>query len=164
MILLHVLTACSRPEGLPAISQALAAAPAGVTVRWHIGFDLARQHVGGQAVKNALLDDLTDGWVWICDDDNLPASGFLDRLVELLGRDCAGYLFGQMRPGGAVPALPPAVGRTDVAQLVVRREAVGDLRIPEQYDGDGHWICQVWTQAMALIDEPLTGYNAQRWR
>ena len=166
--LLHILTACSRPGGLAAIADALSAAPSGLDLRWHVGFDLARRHIGGQAVKNALLDGIDDGWVWVCDDDNLPAPGFLYRLAVLLGDDaCDGYLFGQLRPGGYVPPVPPALGVTDVAQVVLRRRAIGAHRLPAQYDGDGHWICAIWRDhpgRIALVDEALTLYNAQEWR
>lgn len=164
-MLIHVLTACSRPEGLAPIGQTLAAAPDGLDVRWHVGYDLARQHVGGQAVKNRLLDDISDGYVWICDDDNLPAPGFLARLLTLPPAPL--YLFGQRRPAGRCqPALPPAVGQTDAAQLVAHISAIGGRRLPEQYDGDGHWITAVWAACGGglLIDEPLTLYNAQRWQ
>lgn len=166
--LLHILTACSRPGGLAPIADALGGAPPGLEVRWHVGFDLARCHIGGQTVKNTLLDGIDDGWVWVCDDDNLPAPGFLARLAVLLSDDAHdGYLFGQLRPGGYVHAVPPALGVTDVAQVVLRRRAIGAHRLPAQYDGDGHWICAIWRDhpgRIALIDEALTLYNAQEWR
>jgi hypothetical protein len=163
---LHILTACSRPAGLPRIAAAIAAAPAGLAIQWHVGFDLARRHVGGQAVKNRLLDSIAGGWCWVCDDDNLPHPAFFPRLAGLLAEPRAAcYLFGQSRgPQGTALAAPPAIGRTDIAQVVVHRDHIGDLRIPESYDGDGHWIAALWGQGKTMqINEILTLYNAQRW-
>lgn len=162
---LHILTACARPAGLPLIAAACAAAPPPLDVRWHVGFDLERRHVGGQAVKNRLLDAISPdapGYVWVCDDDNAPAPGFFERLAGLPPAPL--YLFGQRRPTGYAPARPPAVGHTDVAQVVVSRAVVGELRLPETYEGDGHWIVALWARCGGgvLVDEPLTTYNAQR--
>jgi hypothetical protein len=160
---LHILTACSRPSGLAAIAACLADAPPELRITWHVGYDLTRQHVGGQAVKNALLDGIGDGWVWICDDDNTPAPGFFERLTQLEPADL--YLFGQQRPEGYAAPTVPRVGQTDAAQAVVRRRVIGALRLPEVYDGDGKWICAVHAAcgSAVLVNEPLTTYNAQRW-
>jgi hypothetical protein len=162
---LHILTACSRTEGLAAIAATLADAPAELRITWHVGYDLTRQHVGGQAIKNHLLDSIGDGWVWICDDDNLPAPGFFARLLSLPAATDM-YLFGQQRPEGYAAPGMPRVGQTDAAQAVIRRSAIGTLRIPEQYDGDGHWIAAIYLSChnAVLVNEPLTTYNAQRWQ
>jgi hypothetical protein len=161
---LHILTACSRPAGLAAIAAALAAAPPELRVTWHIGYDPTRQHVGGQAVKNALLDSIGDGYIWICDDDNVPAPGFFERLARLEPADL--YLFGQQRPEGYAAPTLPRVGQTDAAQAVVSRRAIGLLRLPECYDGDGRWLCAVHAAcgSAVFVNEPLTRYNGQVWQ
>ena len=158
---LHILTACSRPSGLTRLADALASAPACLAAQWHVGFDLACQHVGGQAVKNRLLDQVRDGWVWVCDDDNLPVPGFFAYLAQAAPADL--LLFSQTRHGRMVHAAAPRLDETDIAQAVIRRDTIGDTRLPEVYNGDGAWLMQVaaQTQSVALIDLPLTAYNAQ---
>jgi hypothetical protein len=172
-MILHVLTACSRPERLEGLGLVLglAAGAAGIDLRWHVAFDLERRHVGGQAVKNRLLDAIPaddPGWVWICDDDNAPHPSFLLRLVQLEPVLPAAVLFAQQRgpaEGGRIlPAEPPRVGRVDAAQLVARRSFIGAARIPEAYDGDGVWIVGLWDPAqVVLVDEPFTLWNGADW-
>lgn len=166
---LHILTACSRPEGLAPIARALGVPMPTVALQWHVGFDLVCAHVGGQAVKNRLLDSISisDGWVWVCDDDNLPHPAMLAALPLLLHDDTPdGYLFAQDRgPQGYHAVAAPCVGRTDIAQLLIRRDAIGTHRIPESYDGDGQWIVNLYQQrALHQVADVPTYYNAQRWQ
>ncbi|HEY6206289.1 MAG TPA: hypothetical protein VIW21_09005, partial [Chthoniobacterales bacterium] len=84
-MVLHILTAVTRPENLPKLAESLIpAATAGVELAWHLGYDLERRHVAGQAVKNRLLDRIGPGrdWVWILDDDNTAHPEFFRRLTE----------------------------------------------------------------------------------
>lgn len=176
-MILHVLTACSRIQTLTALGAALERAEIErIQLHWHVAFDLERRHVGGQAVKNRLLDQIPaddPGWVWICDDDNLPHPVFFRRLAQLwaegqrVGMPDA-YLFAQLRgplEGGRIlPARPPRAGYVDAAQLVARRSYIGDYRLPATYDGDGVWIEGLYVPgAVALIDEPITLYNGATW-
>lgn len=172
-MILHVITACSRPERLPRLAAELGRAHAhGVDLRWHVGLDLDRRHVGGQAVKNRLLSGLAraEGWAWICDDDNLPHPAFLQRLPALAAAhpSAAGLLLAQDRGPHENrtlrPELPPRVGRVDAAQLVVRVGVAASVRIPETYDGDGHWIAQIAaTVSIHPVDEVLTLWNGGDW-
>src|ERR1043166_599735 len=76
-MVLHILTAVTRPENLPKLAESLIpAAAAGVELAWHVGYDLEHRHVAGQAVKNRLLDRISPSqdWVWILDDDNTARS------------------------------------------------------------------------------------------
>lgn len=157
---LHVLTACSRPELLGRLGAALAVAEQhGIELHWHVGYDLARQHIGGQAVKNRLLDSISDGWLWVCDDDNLPHHSFLPRLPSLIN-NTDGLLVAQERRGELVPPIP-VVGQVDIAQLIARRERIGRYRLFDQYDGDGHFICMLHAERpLTLVNEPLALYNA----
>jgi len=158
---LHILTACSRPSGLTRLADAIASAPACVQVVWHVGFDLEQQHIGGQAVKNRLLDDIHDGWVWVCDDDNLPVPGFFAWLTQQAPADL--LLFAQRRQGRIVHAAYPQVDETDIAQAVMARSLIATQRLPEVYNGDGLFLVALAAQTsnIVLIDLPLTAYNAQ---
>jgi hypothetical protein len=84
-MILHILTAMTRPQNLPKMAESLIpAAAAGVELTWHFGYDVDRKHIAGQAVKNRLLDTITapDDWVWILDDDNTAHPDFFRRLAE----------------------------------------------------------------------------------
>jgi hypothetical protein len=170
---LHVLTACTRPENLPALAASLApAAAAGVDLHWHVGFDLERRHPGGQGVKNALLDDVADGWVWILDDDNTAAPGFFAALARVVAREeapvwlvaCAQRTAGGVRYVSRGTLRPTHV---DTAQLVARRDVIGAQRIPEHYCGDGEWIAALAAgipdAAIVYLNDPVVvTYNALR--
>ena len=97
---LHVLTAVSRPENLGQIAESLAVAVEraeyGVDLAVALGmFDPDRQHVGGQALKNDMLDDIDDGWVWILDDDTLAHPDVLATVLT-----AAYYAVAPRRRGG----------------------------------------------------------------
>ena len=158
---LHILTACSRPSGLTRLADAIASAPACLQVVWHVGFDLDCQHIGGQAVKNRLLDEVQDGWVWVCDDDNLPVPGFFAWLTQQAPADL--LLFAQRRQGRIAAAAAPRLDETDIAQAVIARTLIETCRIPEVYNGDGLFLVALAAQTsnIVLIDQPLTAYNAQ---
>jgi hypothetical protein len=130
-------------------------------VVWHVGFDLEQQHIGGQAVKNCLLDDVHDGWVWVCDDDNLPVPGFFACLTQQAPADL--LLFAQRRRGKMVAAAYPRVDETDSAQAVMARSLIAAQRLPEVYNGVGVFLVELaaQTSSIVLIDHPLTAYNAQ---
>jgi hypothetical protein len=146
---------------LSRLADAIASAPACLQVVWHVGFDLDRQHIGGQAVKNRLLNEIHDGWVWVCDDDNLPVPGFFAWLTQQAPADL--LLVAQQRQGQMVAAAYPRVDETDIAQAVIARSLIAAQRLPEVYNGDGLFLVALAAQTskIALINEPLTAYNAQ---
>lgn len=161
-MLLNVLTAVSRPENLPRIAESLATAVVkapNVKVCWRWGWDLERRHVGGQAVKNALLDDVEDGWVWILDDDTLVHP---DVLTVVQGYENAeAVVVAQQRTDGRVLWGELVVGSIDVGQVFLRRHLIVDHRIPETYDGDGYWLIEVLEDArVKWVDDVLSLHNA----
>jgi len=167
-MILHILTACSRPGNLPAWAADLAAIAGeypGVDLRWHVAFDLQRRHVGGQAVKNALLDSIPaddPGWVWIGDDDNALDTAMLEALAAYADRgDVDAVVFAQRRHG-YIAAPCAVVDEVDVAQLIARRRFIGDARIPACYNGDGQWIAALAQRGGVVYDDrPVTMYNGR---
>ena len=164
MTVLHIITACSRPEFLPALAADLAEAArgAGVDLRWHVAFDMERQHIGGQAVKNRILDSISgDGWVWIGDDDNTLDQAMLSAVAEYDARPVDVVISAQRR--GQQLAPPCAVlNRVDAAQFVARRSAIGSHRLPETYNGDGMLIAALAKTARMVYDQRvLTNYNGR---
>lgn len=131
---LNVLTAVSRPENLPRIAKSLADAMARapeVQVHWRFRFDLERQHVGGQALKNALLENVPDDeWVWALDDDTLAHEDVLLLASTFTNRDA--IVFSQLRTDGRVlPAHPDSVvpGSIDIGQAFLRRSLIGRAHV-----------------------------------
>jgi GT2 family glycosyltransferase len=166
---LHIVTAITRPENVRAIELSFApAAAAGVDVVWHTQADPERAHVGGQGIKNQLLDQITDGWVWICDDDNVAHADFFRALAQAAQQHPDARLLviaQQHRSGGIRQVHRQMLKQThvDAAQVVARRDAIGELRIPEHYCGDGEWIEALANtlapEQIVYIREPLVFYN-----
>jgi hypothetical protein len=159
---LHVLTALTRPENLEAIANSLLAAKCdGVEVCWHIRKG-QRDDPGGQRTKNSLLDEISDGWVWILDDDTVVHPDLFRRVLPQAEKSDA-VVVGQIRPpDGWVMEGRIMVGGIDTGQVVFRRELAGDRRIPEEYAGDGLFFEQILTgnDRVTFIGDGLSYYNA----
>lgn len=163
MTVLHIITACSRPEFLPAWAAELteAACCAGIDLRWHVAFDLNHQHVGGQDVKNRILDSLAGGWVWIGDDDNVLDPAMLSAVAEYDARPVDVVIFAQRRGKQIAPPCA-VVDRVDAAQFVARRSAIGNHRLPAKYNGDGLLIAALAKTARMVYDQrAVTNYNGR---
>lgn len=170
-MILHVLTAITRPENLPRLSASLDAAfESGVEICWHTRTDPDRQFVGGQALKNEMLDDDndSDGWVWILDDDNIAHPDLFTALMACVKARPEARLIviaQQHRTRYIRRASRQMLRQThvDAGQVVIRRDAIGERRIPPHYCGDGEWIETIANSLeddqIAYIHEPVTYYN-----
>jgi hypothetical protein len=163
---LHLLTAVTRQENLPVIARSIARASDGleIEISWHLRFDRDHRHVGGQAVKNMLLDGVTDGWVHVLDDDTKLHRQVLRRLAGLQ-ENAEAVVFSQQNGGQYLCARLENMrpGHCDIGQAFIRRDVIGDERIPEKYEGDGLFLGAVLKDRMvAWVDEPLSLYNALR--
>jgi len=144
----HVLTAVSRPENLSAIGASIATAAKRIPrhqVTWHCRFDTGRMHVGGQYLKNQMLDDIDDGWVVILDDDTLMHKQFFVRVASTLTQqpELSGIVVSQKRTTGQLLIAHPdnvAVGEIDAGQAILKRSLIADERLPTNYAGDGIWL------------------------
>jgi hypothetical protein len=164
---LHVLTAVSRPENLQAVEASLDVAAdnaPGVRMTWHWRLDVERQHVGGQAIKNQMLDEIKDGWVWVLDDDTTAHPDVLAAVEGVMGARPEAVIVSQQRTDGRVLLAQPSwmvPGGVDIGQAFLRRDLIGDHRIPESYEGDGEFIQAVLAGARALyVPEVLSLHNA----
>jgi hypothetical protein len=139
---LHVLTAITRLHNVPRIAESLTAAAGYVDLVWHWRFDIERQKVGGQELKNDMIDGITDGWIWILDDDNLMHPLFCKTLIQTLTAhpDALMIVVGQVPLGGYIRQAAHQnlrVDHVDAAQMIIRRDALGAHRLPLTYAGDG---------------------------
>ncbi len=165
---LHILTACTRPANLPRVGESIiAATPRGWDVSWHVRFDPQRIHVGGQALKNQMLDEITDGWCWILDDDTVAHPDILYRLSEVLvdKPKMRALVVDQTRADGRYLIAAPdqvAIGYIDAGQAIIRRDLIADKRLPENYEGDGHWLMSVLRDQpyVVYLNLPLSLHNA----
>lgn len=171
---LYVLTAVTRPENLPKLAASLdPATELGIAVCWRTRADPERQHEGGQALKNEMLDDDDDpeGWVYILDDDNIAHPQFFAQLLACLEAhpDARMIAIAQQHRSGWVRQVNRQMLRqthVDAGQVVIRKDAIGDQRIPLDYCGDGAWIeaiaARLTDEQIAYLHAPLTYYNYLR--
>lgn len=159
----HVLTAVTRPENLAEIGRSLerAIARADADVVWHLRFDPSQEHVGGQQIKNELLEEIEDGWIWFLDDDTLVHPDIFTHLDE----DYDAVVFSMQYDDHRLHADPKNAkhGEIDIGQAILKRALIGEDRILPLYDGDGHFLEHLLGRENArvlYIDEIRTYYNA----
>jgi hypothetical protein len=161
-VTLHVLTACTRPTNLPVIAESLATWGSADLI-WHIRFDHRHEHIGGQAVKNALLDEIADGWVMFLDDDTVVHPKLWKRFMQHRNGAAAIVVSQQHSVLGILHAAHENVmiGTIDIGQVILRREVIGLHRIPETYAGDGEFLSAILPHVDAVyLDEVLSFHNA----
>jgi hypothetical protein len=162
---LHVVTAITRPANLAAIADSLAAAccTSRVDLVWHWRFDWQREHVGGQKLKNDALDDIRDGWVWMLDDDTIAHSEILQAWAQHARHEGVGaVVFGQSRADGRILVANEQnvrVGHIDIGQAFLRRDIIGEHRLPEHYDGDGMFLEAVLPSCETIYDNRLLSFH-----
>jgi hypothetical protein len=149
-VLIHILTAVSRPENLTRVGDSIFDnLPEEVDVMWWHRPDPNREYVGGQWLKNRMLEEIglngLTGWVCILDDDTLMHPSFLRKIYRAHRQhpEANAIVVSQKRTTGVVLQARPenmVVGKVDAGQAVIRRSLIGDLLIPETYAGDGEWL------------------------
>lgn len=146
---LHVLTAVTRPENIAEIQRSIYAAEdnsfAPIVTVHHRLYDPDRKHVGGQHLKNQMLQEIHDGWVCVLDDDTVMHPSFLYKIYRARVQNplANAFVVSQRRTTNVVLQAKPenmVVGKVDAGQAVLRRSFVGDTLIPETYAGDGEWL------------------------
>jgi hypothetical protein len=159
---LHVLTACSRPGNMEKVAWSLNNWPQDADFTWHVRFDFDRKHVGGQRLKNEMLDEISDGFVLFLDDDTEAHSEIWDAFLEHQDREAI-VVSQHHEILGYLEAAPEnvEVGAIDIGQVILRREAIGNHRIPETYAGDGEFLCAILPHVDAVyLDTILSIHNS----
>lgn len=126
----------------------------------------------GERHLNAILETLGPrDWFYGLADDNLPAEGFFERVRGHIDRDpvVRAIVFSTHRSViGTLLARPEAMhpGQVDGAQVVVRRDAVRDIRFVDDWSPDGVFISQLIhglrPDEIAYDPEFFVPYNALR--
>lgn len=176
---LHILTACSRPDGIKNVLAELSIAALVPThwflIRWHIAFQSHLQQDPHGCVKDNELIALipNDDWIWILDDDNLLHPGFFSALWKAWNDfpEKDAIVFSQNRKDALGPVLPAApenmrVGRVDTAQVVFRKSLLGTDRMREDHKcADGilyETLDKKYPSAFAFVDEAVVNFNWQK--
>lgn len=165
---LHVVTALTRPENVSTIAASFdtSLGTYGIDLCWHVREDPDHTAVGGQAIKNAILDFIHDGWVYICDDDNMIHPALFAALNDVITEDIDMVALAQQHRSSWIRQVDRSMLRethVDAGQVVIRRSAIGAHRIPEHYCGDGAWIEKIADELadyqIAYVHQPAAYYN-----
>lgn len=193
--MLNILTRCTRPNYLLQIKSAIDTNKGDSSIRWHIIFDTSvikdldaemlfnlqnewtELHFMsgfdgdyGHGLLNSVIDKVSDGWVWILDDDNQVHPDFFRVISEHLsddksivfnqridGKDFTGQEIRYARPENM------KVGGVDSAQYVLSRKLIDDHRlVAGAYVADSIFIEQVYNSnpsEFIFLDVELCYYN-----
>lgn len=182
MITFNVITPVTRPENLPRMALSLVDATRheGFSINWLWRYDLERKFVGGYALKNEMLNEVSDlfeydNWVFFLDDDTTCHPSLFQRVVDEVTKDTTlqAVVVSQERfengaEVGRLHAKKENVfpGGIDQGQAVIRRDIIGDTRIPtDTYFGDGIFLTEVLTRGInrvKYVDEFLSYFNYLR--
>lgn len=162
-MLINIVTAITRPENLSNICPSLtvAAVRADVDIVWHWAFDLKKENIGGQKIKNDVLDNIVDGWVWILDDDTTVHPDIFAEFKKTIGNAQA-FVVSQQRKDGYILTASPEnsrVNKIDAGQAIVHRSAIGDCRLPELYNGDGIYLEEVLQNCEVVYSDKILSYH-----
>lgn len=184
---LHIVTPCSRPENLAKMCDSIDALRPLFDVAWWVIFDLAAcdpvdvddaitdavyvpSSQWGAGQRNHALDRIEDGWVYFLDDDNLIHPNFFE-LKQLIADnpEKRAFAFAQKHVDGWVREVAPEtmkVNHIDMAQVLIRRDLIGDERFPLPfYNADGRFIQAIYDRSpdeWLLVNKVMCYYNALR--
>ena len=194
---INIITRCSRLNNLLEISDSVFNTDR-FKINWYVVFDrnivekidvdllLKLQSLGvnisfehsiqgdhGHQMINHVIDSITEGWVYILDDDNIIHPDFYERLFDTIetNSDKGGIIFHQ-KIGGIdftgqdIRYSSPdtvKVSKIDMAQFFLHRDLIGEYRLPMgHYVGDGMFIESLYekkSDSFIFIDEILCYYN-----
>lgn len=194
---LHILTRCSRIENILKVKDSVFRDGEGFDVTWHVLFDAAvfpeidgdlstalnQPHIQtsfsrsipgdlAHSALNAALDRISDGWVYVLDDDNLLHEDFYPYIRALMAqRNGRGIIFSQRIDGRDFTGLMVReakpenvkIQKIDMGQFLLRRDLIGEQRFDScDYLADGRFIEEIFKnheEEFVIVDEILCYYN-----
>jgi glycosyltransferase involved in cell wall biosynthesis len=138
-----------------------------------ISFDYSLPGDHGHEMVNKTIDKINEGWIYMLDDDNILHENFYEKIYSYMSSNpnSKAFIFSQ-KIGGIdftgqdVRYSHPdnvKVGKIDMAQFILKRDFVGERRIPVgYYVGDGMFIEKIYqedSKDIFFIDEILSYYN-----
>lgn len=149
---IRIITACSRPENLKQLYDSIRFE---MIHAWYIVYDTSKakctkqfannqkvvelecntKGVCGHPQINHALNIITEGYIYVLDDDNIMHPNFWTIVPQFDGENV--YTFDQIRMPGDKLLLGNSItyGYIDTAQFVVPRHRVSTVRWPEQMRG-----------------------------
>lgn len=175
MTTLNIITRCTRTTKIKEIFRSFDKKSENFFIKWFVVFDMTSlDHIPtdilsflgdkaeikfynsvptdyGHDMINKIIDQITDGLVYVLDDDNIIHPDFFTLLDEWIENQFSfgGLIFSQKIGGIDFTGLDireandqnVKVGKIDMAQFCLKREFIGDERIPfGHYVGDGMFI------------------------
>ena len=184
-----LVTPCSRPENLISMYDSI-----NFPCDWHIVFDAddngfarimdrfrdnlflfdwikplaVKGGVSGNMQRNLALDNITDGWCYFLDDDNLMHPMWYEVTTGILrGRNDISGIFYSQKVGSKTRVVSPdtiRVGFVDQAQWLVKRDLIGTHRFEQVYYADGIMAETLYDSCkkgfVFYNDSDVTIYNA----
>ena len=197
MEIINIITRCTRFNNLKEISKSVFSTNK-FTIKWYVIFDtnfvenlpidlllfLQRQNViikfeksepndHGHQMINNVLDEISEGWVYVVDDDNIIHEDFYDTIHDTIinHSNIDGIIFDQ-KIGGIdftrqdfriCSPEEVKVSKIDMAQFILSRSLIGLNRIPKGfYVGDGMFIEKLFNEnknRFYFINKVLSYYN-----
>ena len=121
----------------------------------------------GHKKRNWFLDNVLDGYVYFCDDDNLIHPELFKNLVGKL--DGTSIIMDQYNKNDSLRLShtePIEVGHVDVGNILINRKDIGDLRFEaDKYEADGILFNEIFVKRGVPIKrdaEAKTYYNKLR--
>lgn len=193
----HLLTRVTRLVNLLDIKEEVITGKTYFDINWHLIFDThslkdidadilhqlylidARLHFldgvegdFGHCLLNSIIDKISNGYLYILDDDNRIHPDFWVRINSLVGenpgksmvvnqridfKDFTAQEFRFAKPENM------KVSKIDSAQLILLREHIGEIRLqPGNYIADSIWAEMLYSENpdnFIFIDEELSYYN-----
>jgi hypothetical protein len=172
---LHIITRCTRTTKLKEIFDSLKFDSKKISMIWYVLFDLnsineissdtltflsdkavlrfynSEPNDYGHDLINKTIDEISDGLIYVLDDDNILHSNFKTLIEDWVDNHFSydGLIFNQKIGGIDFTGLDEReaslenckVGHIDMAQFCLKRKLIGDVRIPKNlYVGDGMFI------------------------
>lgn len=157
--MINIITPCSRPQNLPKLFGSIDFEKIHI---WYIVYDTSNNRmfekqfeghpkitelecskagICGHPQTNYAIDLITDGYVYILDDDNIIHPEFWNIVSEFDGEHV--FTFDQYRPSENrnLSGKEIIANRIDTAQFIVPAKLIGDVRwLEQQRGGDFHFI------------------------
>ena len=183
--LVSIITACSRPQNLSKLFESM---NFDLIKKWYIIYDTSKGRTYTHAYEdnskileidhnehgmcghpqiNFALKLVTEGYVYVLDDDNIMHPDFW-RVLPTMDQEFI-YTWNQLRR-----VKPPRVmlgndvrpNKIDTAQFIVPRKYIGDIEwMPNKRGGDGKFISDVkakWPDSFKFIGRNLCYFNYLR--
>jgi len=174
---LNIITPCSRPNNLEAISNSINIPPD--HYRWIVVFDSTEipeniphncepyaikvnGSVFGNGQRNYGIDLVKHGHIYFNDDDTTIVPVLWENIKDLTEHFIS---FSQIEKDGRMRLIGKTVGvgAIDSHNFIVSKETVGDIRWElDKYDSDGFFAYECYRKANSIIHIPkvLSVYNS----